>query len=142
MDFPCVLKTRTFKIYFFKLLRMSLNNSIIGMMHTAIPIDIAYSIRLICSKPKAFDRKGMYITAVVNKSESAIAPHRTLLWPFILNTDCVLDLMLNEWKISVMERVRNAIVMPSALEAISQTPDSIKCPVKYAKSVIAAIKIP
>lgn len=50
--------------------------------------------------------------------------------------------MLNEWKISVMERVRNAIVMPSALEAISQTPDSIKCPVKYAKSVIAAIKIP
>ena len=38
--------------------------------------------------------------------------------------------ILNEWNISAMDMVRNAIVVPCALSVIAQVPVSMKCPTK------------
>ena len=82
------------------------------------------------------------MTAVVARSDSAMAPHRNQFWFFRVNTDPFWERMLKEWKISAMDMVRKAMVVPSGLFTISQTPLSIKCPMKYAAITMTVTKIP
>ena len=65
------------------------------------------------------------MTAVVSSSESAIAPQSMTLWLCSCSTDPRCERMLKEWKISAMDMVRNAIVMPSGLLTNAHWPDSI-----------------
>ena len=62
------------------------------------------------------------MTAVVRIRETTIAPNRKLLRVFKVKMEPRRLLMFREWKISTMDRVRNAMVVPSGLLTNSQTP--------------------
>ena len=62
------------------------------------------------------------MTAVVRIRETTIAPNRKLLRVFKAKMEPRRLLMFREWKISTMDRVRNAMVVPSGLLTNSQTP--------------------
>ena len=54
-----------------------------------------------------------------------MAAHSSRLWLGSRNTDSRRERMLKAWKISIMDRVRKAMVMPSALFTMAQAPASI-----------------
>ena len=103
---------------------------------------VIYSYTLMCSKPKALDRKGIYMTAVVEIRLIKAEPHRNLLCPGSVKMLAFWLRMLKLWHISVMLRVRKAMVIPSGLLAISHTPASIKWPMKYAAKVSTVTTTP
>ena len=70
------------------------------------------------------------------------APISMILWPGSIKILPRCERILNEWNISAIDMVRNAIVMPSGLSAISHTPLSMKWPMKYDASVSAETKSP
>ena len=114
-----------FEFYFPSFLCTAFTISMIGMIRTARPRAITYSVKPIGVNWNAFAINGTSITTVVRIRETTIAPYRNLLWLFSLKIDHRRLLMLREWKISTMERVRNAMVVPSALFTNSHAPDSI-----------------
>ena len=70
-----------------------------------------YSSRSISAKLNARD-SGVSITTNVSSSATANEPHSHLFCPLREKMDCLRLRMLNEWNISTIESVRNAIVMP------------------------------
>ena len=96
--------------------------SMIGMISTASPRAMQYSSRSMGVKSKALANAGISITAVVRIRDAIIAANRNLLWVFKVNREPLRLLIFKEWKISTMESVKNAIVVPSALSTNSQTP--------------------
>ena len=95
------------------------------MISTASPRATAYSLRSMGVNSNAFARKGISITAVVRIRDTTMAPNRKWLWVVILNREPRRLLMFKEWNISTMDRVRNAMVVPSGLLTNSQTPLSM-----------------
>ena len=81
-------------------------------------------------KPNALASSGISQTAVVSTRLAIAAPFSSALVDFSEISEPRCERMLKLWKISAMLIVRNAIVMPSALSVISQSPDSMKCPMK------------
>ena len=71
---------------------------------------------------KAAAKNGTSMTAVVRIRETTIAPNRKLLRVFKVKMEPRRLLMFREWKISTIDRVRNAMVVPSGLLTNSQTP--------------------
>ena len=70
------------------------------------------------------------MTTVVRSSAAMPEPHSHLFCLESVNMDCLLDLMLNEWKISHIDIVRNAIVIPSLLATMCHCPVSMNSPMK------------
>ena len=99
-------------------------------MVTAKPRATAYSSRRMGVNPKALARTGTSMTRVVRAREARAARFRALFWPFRVKMLFLWLRIFRLWTISAMERVRNAMVIPSGELAISQTPDSIKWPTK------------
>ena len=99
-----------------------------GMIITARNTAVKNSNADIKEKPNASRRNGIYMTVEVRTRDASIDTQSHLLWLFIVNIEPLLDLILNEWKISTSDIVRKAIVIPSGLstEGISNTPDSKK----------------
>ena len=121
---------------------MSFSISTSGIIATASATDTPNSARLIVSNPNAAANGGTNMTAEVRTSARSIEPHSQKFCFPSVNTECSRERILNEWKISTRESVRNAIVIPSGLAVISHLPASIKCPMKYETSVSVAIKKP
>ena len=97
---------------------MALTVSTIGMMRKARRREMRYALMSMWAKPKRFERKSTSTTAVVKSSDAAIARYSALLWlpeRSILTDEPRCERILNEWKISHMDIVKNAIVIPSAL---------------------------
>ena len=121
---------------------MSFTISTMGITQKPRPIAIAYSPSSTLIKPKAPARSGTSHTTVVSSNEPTAAPMSMIVWPGSLKMLPRCERMLNEWNIYAMDIVRNAIVMPSGLSAISHTPLSMKWPMKYDVSVSAETKSP
>ena len=104
---------------------ISFISSISGMMQMEIPMAAAYSRKVTGAKENALRRKGTNTTALVRASEKARVAHSHLFCFRCAKSDCLRDLMLNAWKISVMLSVRNAMVMPAGDWVISHVPSAI-----------------
>ena len=76
-------------------------------------------------KPKALARKGTSQTRVVATRLPRAAQLRVLLKPLSVSRLPRWERMLKLWKISAMLMVTKAMVVPSALSVIVQTPDSM-----------------
>ena len=74
--------------------------------------------------------KGTSHTTVVATREPTAAIIKALLKVFKAKILPLWERILKLWKISAIDIVKNAMVIPSALFVISQTPASIKCPMK------------
>ena len=111
-------------------------------MRIASPIAIPYSFKLIVVNSKRSARAGISMTTVVSRSAIAADPQSQRFCFESLNSDCLRDLMLNEWNISVMDIVRNAIVMPSLLATMCHCPVSRNSPMKYAISTRIVVTVP
>ena len=96
----------------------TLTISTVGIIRNARAIATAYSFMLIVENSKSFERNGTSITTDVS-IRAAIADPQSHMFCFVkAKIDWRLDLMLNEWKISHIDIVRNAIVIPSLLMTI------------------------
>ena len=104
--------------------------STIGMIRNASPSPIPYSFQVSVENSKILASAGISITAVVSARATIADPHSHLLAFDIAKIDPLLDLILNEWKISHIDIVRNAIVIPSLLATICHCPVSKNSPVK------------
>ena len=65
------------------------------------------------------------MAAVVSTKLKSIPPHKKRLCPCMWKMLCRWLRILKLWKISAMLMVRNAMVVPSGLLVISQTPASM-----------------
>ena len=83
-----------------------------GITRIANAIAMPYSVRPMGVNPNAFARKGTSNSNVVRIKDPIIAAHRTLFWPFREKMDFLWERTLKEWKISHIDMVRNAMVMP------------------------------
>ena len=110
--------------------RKAFSISTTGMIISASPIAIIYSVRVIGAKENALLRKGTKITAAVISREKTSVPHSHRFYFLRLNREALRERMLKEWKISTMLSVRKAMVMPAGDSAIPQVPLSSLCPIK------------
>lgn len=65
------------------------------------------------------------MTAVVRINDARSDPNKNLFFVFSRTMDSCLERILNEWNISRRDRDKNAMVIPSALSAISHNPLSM-----------------
>ena len=101
-----------------------------------------YSFMLMVVNSKSSARAGISMTIVVSRTAMAAEPQSQRFCFDSLNSDCLRDLMLNEWNISVMDIVRNAIVIPSLLATMCHCPVSRNSPTKYAVSTSSVVTAP
>ena len=114
---------------------MALTASTTGITKIARPSAVAYSARSIVANSNREARKGTSITSVVRISDNIIAPKRKRLWLPRVNIEARCERILYEWKISAIDIVKNAIVMP-CISAVPQFGSkSTVLPRKYATSV-------
>lgn len=123
---------------------MSLTISTIGITRIAKRSAIAYSVKPTGVKPNALARKGISSTAVVRTREPAMAIQRILLCEGRVKMDLRCERILNEWKISHMLIVRNAIVIPCSEIpwGIAKCPASKEFPMIYDIIVSAVTRKP
>ena len=93
---------------------MSLMISTTGITRIARPIPTRYSLRAMVLNPKRAARKGTSITRVVSTNARAIAPKRSIFFALRAKIEPLCERILSEWKISDIDIVRNAIVIPCA----------------------------
>ena len=119
-----------------------------GITENASASDEAYSAIPMGVKPNAEESTGISITAVVSTSDAAIAPKRNLLWlppMLIAMTEPLCERILNEWKISHIDIVKNAMVIPCSQSAIFvkiHLPVSNHSPMKNAARVRTVTTMP
>ena len=101
---------------------MAFTISTIGIISTARPMAMPYSMGSTVVNSKAFAMKGISQTAVVRISDPMAAPIRSQFMDPSLKILPLWDLMFSEWNISAMDIVRKAMVVPSAELVISQVP--------------------
>ena len=82
------------------------------MIANAKPTEIANSVSEIVSKPNISFKPGINTTQTVSIIESMKAPHKYLFCFLTLNIELLIERALKEWKLSVSDRVKNAIVIP------------------------------
>lgn len=70
------------------------------------------------------------MTAAVRMRERIIETNRYKLWFLTPKIDLYSERMLYKWKISAMDMVRKAMIMPSLLLTICHAPFSIRSPLK------------
>ena len=74
--------------------------------------EIPYSLMLRFASEKAFERKSISMTAVVNINDKIPAQISQGFWVFILNIEPFKDRIFRAWNISAIERVKKAIEVP------------------------------
>lgn len=92
---------------------IALTNSTIGIMENASAMAMAYSVPSSFARSKASASGLTSTTRVVSSNESMPAPQSHQLRFLILKTEPCKERILNAWKISAIESVRNAIDEPS-----------------------------
>ena len=109
---------------------MAFSTSTTGITASASARETRYSVRVTGWKEKAAFRPGIKITAAVTRKEKARVPHSHGFYFLRLNRDRIRERRLKEWKISIMLRVRKAMVMPTGDSATAHPPVSNRCPMK------------
>lgn len=86
---------------------------------------------------------------IVKTTENTSVPHNSLFCFLSLKSDSLLERRLKLWKTSIIESVRNAIVIPfcdinfsAAIPAVTAFPSAKKTPSLYDITVITAITKP
>ena len=91
------------------------------MIKNAKPTEIPNSARETLSNPNIPFKPGINTTQTVSIIESINAPHKYLFCFLTLNIELLIERELNEWKLSVSDRVKNAIVIPCEEYSIAKS---------------------
>ena len=119
-------KREIFYLFLAIIRSIHLTSSTMGITKNPIPIAIKYSVHSTEVNPNAPAKKGTSHTSVVKRRAAPAESQSTLFCFFTEKSEFLCERILKLWKISAMDIVKNAIVIPCSLLRASQVPPDIK----------------